>query len=168
VKALISDHENGNIGGKPGDFRARCHATSVTWLGPAPSPPSPYTLHHLQIQRFLSKNTLLTRFISTWTQSILYSRLLKNPMNSPTQTRWLPGDRQRLSNTLRKATPRLDPSIDSIGTVRPFVRCGCGNSGGRSNRPESKRWLQRRLASPDHPASLWQPPSRSETGFSAT
>jgi hypothetical protein len=44
--------------------------------------------------------------------------------------------------------------IDSIGTVRPFVRCGCGKSGGRSKRPESERWLRMRLASADHPASL--------------
>jgi hypothetical protein len=44
--------------------------------------------------------------------------------------------------------------IDSIGTVRPFGRCGWEKSGGRSKRPESKRWLRMRLASADHPASL--------------
>jgi hypothetical protein len=43
--------------------------------------------------------------------------------------------------------------IDSIGRGRPFVRRGCGKSGGRSKRPESKRWLRMRLASADHPAS---------------
>jgi hypothetical protein len=58
--------------------------------------------------------------------------------------------------------------VDSIGAVRPLVRCGYGKSGGRSKRPERKSWLRMRLAFADHPASLWESPSRSETGFSAT
>jgi len=77
-------------------------------------------------------------------------------MSSPTQTRRLPGDER--GRVICSARPH-SRSIDSIGAVRPFLRYGCKKPGGRSKRPESKRWLQMRLASqiprpPGTPASV--------------
>jgi hypothetical protein len=43
------------------------------------------------------------------------SRLLKHPMNSPTQTRRLPGDRVRPGNLLREAPPRRGRTMNLAG-----------------------------------------------------